>query len=371
MLISLLNGTAVTASYILECYYCALMSMLLLFIFMKTNKMFEPRVRRCFYGAIMTVIALCIIDSSCICYLTNDSPSQIQIFFMSLGYSLRPLVALFVFYIVLRRSVRWQILVWLPEVVNIIIAFTALYSPVAFTYDDANHYVRGPLGYTTHIASMFYVIMIIFATMKRFREKDFSEFVLLGFLALVMVSAVLLDMLLRMWLTVPTIAVGLTFYYLYFHSHAQMRDSLTNAYNRKKFYMDAVQFRKDICGLVGFDLNDLKLLNDTQGHSVGDIALVTMTDIIRMHLPNRCKLYRTGGDEFVVLCRKITQDSAEKFIIDVKNAMSVTPFRCAAGLAYSTENTDIDTLYKAADEQMYQDKTMMKAGRNYRDHTRT
>ena len=65
------------------------------------------------------------------------------------------------------------------------------------------------------------------------------------------------------------------------------------------------------------------------------------------------------------------QNSAEKFIIDVKNAMSVTPFRCAAGLAYSTESTDIDTLYKAADEQMYQDKTMMKAGRNYRDHTRT
>ncbi len=370
MLISLLSGTALTVSYILECYYCAFTAMVLLFIFMKTNKVFGIKVRRCFYGAIMTVIALCFIDSICIYYLTYDIPSFFQIFFMSLGYSLRPLVALFVYYIVIRRSTKQHILIWLPEVINIFIAFSALYSPLAFSYDPANHYIRGPLGYTTHLTSMFYVVMIIIATIKKFREKDFSEFVLLGFLALVMALAVLLDMMLRMWLTVPGVAVGLTFYYLYFHSQAQMRDSLTNAYSRKRFYMDAEKYHNDICGLVGFDLNDLKLLNDTQGHSVGDKALVTMTDIILVHLPGRCRLYRTGGDEFVVLCRRITPERAERFINEVKSAMSGTPFRCAAGLAYNRDNADIDTLYKAADEQMYQDKTRMKAGRNYREEAR-
>ena len=95
-----------------------------------------------------------------------------------------------------------------------------------------------------------------------------------------------------------------------------------------------------------------------------------MTDIIQSHLPGRSRLYRTGGDEFVVLCRKVTPDAAAKFINDVKEAMSVTPFRCAAGLAYNEENIDIDTLYKIADVQMYQDKTRMKAGRNYREHVR-
>ena len=233
-----------------------------------------------------------------------------------------------------------------------------------------NHYVRGPLGYTTHLASMFYLVLIVISTMKKFREKDFSEFVLLGSLALVMISAVLLDMMLRMWMTVPAIAVGVTFYYLYFHSQALMRDSLTNAYCRKRFYMDAMKYQNDISGLVGFDLNDLKLLNDTQGHAIGDKALITMSDIILMYLPGRSKLYRTGGDEFVVLCRKTSRDAAEKFINNVKSAMSVTPFRCAAGLAYNSGNLDIDTLYKIADEHMYQDKTRMKAGRNYREHTR-
>ncbi len=370
MIISLLNSTALTASYVLGCYYCALMSMLLLFIFMKTNKIFSPRVRRYFYGVIMTVIALCIGDSICIIYLTNDNPCFFQILFMAIGYALRPLVALFVYYIVMRRSRKLHILIWIPEIINVLVAFSALFSPLAFSYNDMNQYVRGPLGYTTHLTSLFYVVLIIIGTMKKFREKSFSEFVLLGFLALVMITAVLLDMMLRMWLTVPAISVGVTFYYLYFHSEAQMRDSLTNAYSRKRFYMDAEKYHNDICGLIGFDLNDLKLLNDTQGHAIGDKALITMTDIIQLHMPRRSRLYRTGGDEFVVLCRRVSPEAAEKFISNVKSAMSVTPFRCAAGLAYNRDNTDIDTLYKAADEQMYQDKTRMKAGRNYREHTR-
>ena len=370
MLISLLNGATLIASYVLECYYCALMWMVLLFIFMKTNKIFVPRVRHCFYGAIVTVIALCIVDSISICYLSNDKPCFTQIMSMASGYALRPLVALFVYYIVMRRSTKLHLLIWLPEIINVLVAFSALFVPLAFSYNDHNHYVRGPLGYTTHLTSLLYVIMIIIATMKKFREKDFSEFMLLGALALVMVSAVLLDMMLRMWLTVPAISVGLSFYYLYFHSQAQMRDSLTNAYSRKRFYMDAEKYRNDINGLIGFDLNDLKLLNDTQGHAVGDKALVTMSDIIQVHFPGRSKLYSTGGDEFVVLCRKTSAEAAERFIDDVKNAMSVTPFRCAAGLAYNHKNADIDTLYKAADEQMYKDKTRMKAGRNYREEAR-
>ena len=99
MLVHLSDGAAKIASYILQCYYCPFICMIILFIFMKTNKIFEPKVRHSFYAVIMSVIGMCIADSVCIYFLAWEHPTRIQIFTLAVGYSLRPLVALFTYFI--------------------------------------------------------------------------------------------------------------------------------------------------------------------------------------------------------------------------------------------------------------------------------
>ena len=355
---------------IFECHFFALASMIALLLFMKTNKIFVPRIRRCYYGAIYSVFFVVITDSVVMLLSSLPKPSVMLIIFKALGYILRPLIAIFILYVVKRNRNTMSVFLWIPQIINILLVFSALFCPLTFSYDASNHFIRGPLNFTPHITGGFYVLCIFFETFIFFKERNYFEGVLLLYLILILAIAVILDVVLRTRLTVSATAAAVSFYYLYFHSQSQKRDQLTNAFNRKSFYLDAQKYKRDISALIGFDLNDLKKINDTQGHSAGDKALITMTDVITKLLPDRAKLYRTGGDEFIVLCRREGQEIVEDFVGQVKQQMQQTKYRCAIGVAYREEVFDIDKMYKTADEKMYLDKSQMKVGRNYREHSR-
>ncbi len=355
---------------IMECHFFALASMAALLLFMKTNKIFAPRIRRCYYCAIYSVFLVIITDSVVMVLSTQSTPSFAEIFFKAVGYILRPQIAIFILYIVMRNRSRLSVFLWIPQIINILLVFSALFCPLAFSFDAANHFIRGPFNFAPHITGAFYVLCIFYETLLFFKERNYFEGILLLYLIAILALAVTLDVVLQARLTISCAAVCLSFYYLYFHAQSQKRDQLTNAYNRKAFFLDAQKYKKGICALIGFDLNDLKKINDTYGHSTGDEALITMTDVITKLLPIRAKLYRTGGDEFVVLCRRETQKTVEDFVSQVKTQMQQTKYRCAIGIAYRREVFDIDKMYKTADEMMYIDKSEMKAGRNYREQPR-
>ena len=51
--------------------------------------------------------------------------------------------------------------------------------------------------------------------------------------------------------------------------------------------------------IVVFDLNDLKIINDKQGHKAGDQYIIDATHLIKEYFPHN-ELYRVGGDEFAL-----------------------------------------------------------------------
>ena len=54
-----------------------------------------------------------------------------------------------------------QKVVYMPMVINTIVSFSAFFTDMAYSYDENNEFVRGPLGITTYIASAFYLIMLL------------------------------------------------------------------------------------------------------------------------------------------------------------------------------------------------------------------
>ena len=127
-------------------------------------------------------------------------------------------------------------------------------------------------------------------------------------------------------------------------------------------------------GIVQFDVNNLKVINDSKGHEAGDLLIKTAADIINDSFGKIGNCYRTGGDEFVAL---ITDDHAPivceeaifRFnrLIDKFNNDENKPFdlRIAYGIAYyqndKTTNTTLKQIHKIADERMYENKKMLKA----------
>ena len=53
---------------------------------------------------------------------------------------------------------------------------------------------------------------------------------------------------------------------------------------------------------VSLDRNNLKEINDSQGYDGGDKAICTMARVVEAEFLPNCYLYRTGGDEFMILC---------------------------------------------------------------------
>ena len=127
-------------------------------------------------------------------------------------------------------------------------------------------------------------------------------------------------------------------------------------------------------GIVQFDVNNLKVINDSKGHEAGDLLIKTAANIINKSFGTIGTCYRTGGDEFVALFSGDHapiefEDAINKFnrAIDKFNANQDRPFdlRIAHGVAYyqndKTTNATLKEIHKIADERMYNNKRALKA----------
>jgi diguanylate cyclase (GGDEF)-like protein/PAS domain S-box-containing protein len=93
-----------------------------------------------------------------------------------------------------------------------------------------------------------------------------------------------------------------------------LTDELTGLYNRRGFFdvaeRDLLKARRNHLGASVFfiDLDNLKTLNDTQGHEEGDRAIIDTANILKQTFRNTDVLCRLGGDEFVVFTEKPGED---------------------------------------------------------------
>ena len=94
-------------------------------------------------------------------------------------------------------------------------------------------------------------------------------------------------------------------------------DPLTEALNRHAFHSllsrDAGNSESEVDGCVAvIDIDNLKPINDTMGHSVGDKAIRAVARAVRSLIRADDMLFRWGGDEFLVLLFKLREEEASR-----------------------------------------------------------
>ena len=133
-------------------------------------------------------------------------------------------------------------------------------------------------------------------------------------------------------------------------------DSLTGLRNREAMQRRMEEMDKGCFGIVNLDLNGLKRVNDTLGHDAGDRLLMEAAETLKktFYLQD---IYRTGGDEFIVLLPGIGRDSFERKLDRFRESMRKnTEISLACGAFWSDGSTDLPTAFRAADDAMYEDK---------------
>ena len=121
-------------------------------------------------------------------------------------------------------------------------------------------------------------------------------------------------------------------------------------------------------GVMMFDLNNLKHVNDTYGHEKGDEFIQTFTYCLTRILDSNSFLARYGGDEFILIQQDTSvselQAMADKLdsLVQEYNTRTTLPLSYAIGYEVSFQNHYfmMDDLINAADKKMYQDKSLKK-----------
>jgi diguanylate cyclase (GGDEF)-like protein/PAS domain S-box-containing protein len=144
-------------------------------------------------------------------------------------------------------------------------------------------------------------------------------------------------------------------------------DVLTGLYNRTYFEEELNRLERRRAGAVGlilFDLDGLKLVNDSFGHEQGDQLLVRTAELIQSCFREADVVARIGGDEFAVIIRDATTEIMEEAIARVGAAVNGLqareqriPLSLSAGYAFAGDKTVVmRDLFREADNNMYREK---------------
>ncbi|MFW6295191.1 MAG: HD domain-containing phosphohydrolase [Halanaerobium sp.] len=143
-------------------------------------------------------------------------------------------------------------------------------------------------------------------------------------------------------------------------------DFLTGLYNRRYFSKELAKITEEMLPLsiLMGDLNGLKIVNNSHGHSAGDKILVKAAKILEQSIPENGVLARFGGDEFAVMLPNTDNKEAHAILEFIKDKCSQTEdddFVISIGMGVSTMldiTEDIEKIFKKADREMNQNKLL-------------
>jgi len=136
-------------------------------------------------------------------------------------------------------------------------------------------------------------------------------------------------------------------------------DPLTNLLNRRSFvqHLDAEVARSRRytrpLALVIFDLDELKTVNDTQGHAAGDEVLKRVGKRLRATLRNGDNAFRIGGDEFAVILPEADERDAQAAAQRIADELQLP---ASFGVAICEQDCEAGVLLREADDAMYRMK---------------
>lgn len=146
-------------------------------------------------------------------------------------------------------------------------------------------------------------------------------------------------------------------------SHAKLHklsfeDTLTSVYNRNKFnhLLDELSGRvTENIGIAYFDMNGLKIVNDSFGHTAGDRLIRKTADAISAVFDK--EVYRIGGDEFAVISYPVDEDVFAGKVRDAVALLKQRSVSVSVGQVWLHKCENIELLLSVADEMMYKEKS--------------
>ena len=136
-------------------------------------------------------------------------------------------------------------------------------------------------------------------------------------------------------------------------------DSLTGVFNRVAYKSDILKIDEDrpenfTC--IYIDVNELHLMNNKYGHAAGDEMLIYIANSLK-EVFFRHRVYRMGGDEFLVFVQGVEQESIREKLEIFLNQLKPRNYHVAIGVSHRTKISDCEEIVREAEVRMYEEKS--------------
>ena len=146
-----------------------------------------------------------------------------------------------------------------------------------------------------------------------------------------------------------------------------LSDALTGLYNRraweKLLYAEEKRCQRygHAAAVFFIDLNNLKQVNDQQGHVAGDALIQHTASLLRQTARKNDVVARLGGDEFVILSIETDEVGAKTLLKRVMHGFEQADISAAIGFAMRHPSQGLTNAAQEADKKMFEHKRAMKA----------
>ena len=152
------------------------------------------------------------------------------------------------------------------------------------------------------------------------------------------------------------------------------RDALTNAYNRRMLYtllereIERIKRNGHSITVIYIDVDNLRDINNSFGHKIGDYVLTEMTKTLFSNLRKTDIVARMGGDEFIVVMPDMRKEDAEKVISRIRYILTKKSAHLPFKMDFSfgafqispEEIRNTEDIISSADKEMYKMKNRKK-----------
>ncbi len=149
-------------------------------------------------------------------------------------------------------------------------------------------------------------------------------------------------------------------------NYLENNDPLTGLYNRSHFEKEFYKLNKqnEKVGFIVCDLDNLKAINNINGHRKGDEIIKKIACLLRESVGEEHLISRVDGDEFTILLKDIHREELNNKINNIKELIRQYNFESdeismelSIGYSYSEDSFgNMDNVFKEADDDMYLDK---------------
>ena len=343
--------------------YVLLYELIGLFAIMRISTLLSERMRKLTIAIVILLFMESVVFSLEKWTQSFEKLSHFRPVLTSILYSTYPLILMLL--ILLTETDEFSkrsLLFAIPWACCVPLFFSSQWTHLVCWYSAENKYNAGPLRRLPYFLFGFYALIFLVQNVRFFRgysriNRPVVRYIVIG--ALLGVSLNVIFDVGQDYSAIFTSAILL--YYVLVYIYMAKMDPLTSLPNRQSCYQDIKKDVHTVTGIISVDMNDLQTINDTLGHENGDMALVVVSGVLKHHCPKNSTVYRVGGDEFSIICRKVSEEEIKSTISAMRKKLVHTSYSCAFGYAMCNADVNVYDAITLADARMNQDKNSIKS----------